>query len=225
MYKQVLILLISLFLGLQVKAQVENSVLNAFQHYSVRASDDYSKLLFLVRSPVEKEVTGNAFFNNWEEAILVVKEQELYSVKARYQIYNDEFQIELNGKTKIVYPNLVKGVIFKDRIFVTGKFQQPDGLQYGFYEQLSGGNVELLKRYIIEHKVGKDGIVRLKTAESSLCYRKKGGLVEAIPSGHNHFFSIFNEYQDQIKIYYQESKLSLSKTSDLKQIFDFYNQL
>lgn len=218
-------LAILLFISLNSNAQQQIKILNAFQHYKIQASNDYSKLLFLVHDNIISPLAEKTYFNDWENAFLVVNEQEIYSIKARYHIFDDTFYMLLNGQKKAIYPHLIQGIVFRNRVFVSRKEMLDSGLKDGYYEVLSDGEKKLLKKYIYNYKVDRKGNIKLGNQKELIYTQHSQGLVREVDLAPNVFFDIFGENQVSIRTYAKENNLNLSKVNDLKNLFDYYNSV
>ncbi|MEN0048890.1 MAG: hypothetical protein AAF806_17635 [Bacteroidota bacterium] len=219
-------LAILLLIGLNsnVNAQQQINLLNAFQHYKIQASDDYSKLLFLIHEDQKQSLLEEAYLNKWEEAFLVVNEQEIYSIKARYHIFNDAFYVLFKGKSKVIYPHLIQGIVFKDRVFVSRKEMLDSGLKDGYYEVLSSGKKELLQKYSYRYKLNAKGNVKLGARQKDIYIQNSQGLVYKIDLTPKQIFDTFGENQSLARTYAKKNGLTLSKVADLKNLFEYYNR-
>ncbi|MEL6721413.1 MAG: hypothetical protein AAFP82_22125, partial [Bacteroidota bacterium] len=212
-------------IGFSSNAQQQIKILNAFQHYKIQASTDYSNLLFLVHENNKHTTFETTYLNKWEDAFLVVSENEIYSIKARYNIFEDAFYTKLHGKEKIIYPHLIQGVVFKDRIFVSRKEMLDSGLKDGYYELLSDGTKELLRKYAYNYKLDRSGNVKLGSREENIYIKDHQGLVKKIDLTPKVFFDTFEEHQMAIKKYADSNALSLRNVDDLVTLFNYYNRM
>lgn len=217
----VMLLLASISSG----AQQQIKILNTFQHYKLEASTDYSKLLFIVRDDNKHTSFETTYLNNWEDAFLVVEENDIYSVKARYNIFEDAFYVKINGEEKLVYAHLIEGVIFKDKIFVSRKEMIDSGLKDGYYELLSYGEREFLKKHIYTYKINKHGNVKLKVKKERIYIKNKKGLVEEFDLNAKTFYNNFKGKHNEVKKYIKNNALNLKKAEDLVVLFDYYNNI
>ncbi|MEL6943052.1 MAG: hypothetical protein AAFO82_10315, partial [Bacteroidota bacterium] len=218
-------LVLSLFIGIESSAQQQIKILNAFQHYKIQASTDYNKLLFIVRDDNKHTTFETAYLNEWEDAFLVVSENEIYSIKARYNIFEDAIYVKIDGQEKLVFPHLIQGVIFKNQIFVSRKEMIDSGLKDGYYELLSEGDREFLKKYLYTYKVDKKGNVKLKEKKERIYIKNSKGLVEPFDLSAKTFYSNFKGKQKVLKDYVKTNALRLKKTDDLVALFDYYNRI
>jgi len=218
-------LAILLFIGINSNAQQQIKILNAFQHYKIQASDDYSKLLFLVHDNSRYLLLEEAYMNDWEDAFLVVNEKEIYSIKARYHIFDDTFYMLFNGTQKAIYPHLIQGVVFKNKVFVSRKEMLDSGLKDGYYEVLSSGKKELLKKHVYDYKVDKSNNIKLRTQKENIYIQQQYGIVQRIDLTPKKIFDTFGKDQTTVKLYVKENSLNLAKVVDLKSLFDYYNRV
>lgn len=213
------------FTSFNSNAQQQIKLLNGFHDYKLQASDNYGKLLFLIHDSNKYLTLEEAYFNDWEDAFLVVSEKEVYSIKARYHIFEDTFYMLFNGTQKAIYPHLIQGVIFKNKVFVSRKEMLDSGLKDGYYEVLSSGKKELLKKYVYNYKIAKNGSIKLGTRKEDIYIQGNHETVQRIDLVSKKIFDTFGKDQTAIKAYAKQNKLNLSKAADLKILFDYYNRV
>lgn len=225
--KRMLFLTILFFISLfnVSNAQQQINIMNAFNHYKLKASNDYSKLAFLVRNSTEKKIVGTTAEVAWKEAILLINQEEIYSVKARYRAFDDELQILLNDQPKAVYPHLIKGIAFEEKSMVSGAEKKEDGPMYYFYELMVDGQIELLCKEFVSYKTVGENTVELGKRKTDFYFRKQGKYVEKLNTSPKKLLSIFGGQQEAVKAFIKKHKLSTQSEADLKRIFQFYNQL
>jgi hypothetical protein len=199
--------------------------MSAYHHYKPKASTNYHDLLFLIRNSLPKEVDGNPYLMDWEDALLFVDEDKIYSVRARYRVLDDEFQLDMNGTIKAVYPHLIKGIVFKDRVFVSGTELRQDGQLHGFYEKLVNGHTSLLKKYTVNQKMNKEGVIEVGATHVTYHFRRGEEFVESIDEYRKRPCSIFVEHLQFAKSYWKSNKLSINEEADLHQFFSYCNEL
>ncbi|MEN0048891.1 MAG: hypothetical protein AAF806_17640 [Bacteroidota bacterium] len=214
-----------LLISLSSVAQQQITMMNAFQNYKIQASTDYNDLLFITHDVQKHTVFETTYLNGWEDAFLVVEEDKIYSVKARYNIFEDAFYVKIDGDEKLVYPHLIEGFVFKDKIFVSRKEMIDSGLKDGYYELLSDGNREFLKKYAYAYKLDKNGNVKLKNRKENIYVINNKGLVEKFEINNRTFFNSFKGKEKAIKAYMKDNALNLKKTDDLVALFDYYNRV
>ncbi len=214
------------------KAQNSSNILNAFPKFAQLAtSTNTTELFFITRNSVDKKTVGNPYLFDWREAFLVSNEDEVFNVRARYRVFDDEFQIMMNGKVKAIYPQMVKGIIFKDQAFVPAKFEVNDRVAYSFFELLSEGDVLLLKRYGMEVKGTKDGFLKMSNKVSNLYYKYTdeenaiSDKAEELSLKSKNVLQALGEYKEEIQQFANTSGLEYSKQADVRKIFDYYNSI
>lgn len=213
-----------LFSCAQLTAQ-NTSIKNAFDFYAKKGlRSDYNTLYFLSRSATIKNTLGNPYLNNWEDAFLLQKEGQALGVKARYSILDDELLIKLNDEAKVVYPHLIKGVIFKERTLVAVPYIREDGKQYGFFELLSEGKYNLLKGYELVTKQKKNAI-KIIERKSSLFYQFSNSTVYPLPTNVNELMDFFIEKEQAVKTFIKSEALDMQSEKDMTRLFNYYNDL
>lgn len=213
------------------QAQDSSHILNAFPKFAKLApSPNTNQLFFITRNSIDKKVVGSPYLFDWKEAFLVSNEDEIFSVRARYRVFDDEFQIMLNGKVKAVYPQMVKGIIFKDRAFIPSKFEVNDRIAYSFFELLSEGNICLLKRYGMSVKNTKDDFLKVNSNKSDFYYKynnEENALdkAELLPLKQKDILQALGEYKEEVLSYVNKSRVQYNTEIGIKKIFDYYNSI
>lgn len=221
----ILVLLCSLVWSVTAQGQEQINIMNTFHQYKPKASTDYQKLLFLVRNSLDKQAEGDPYFNDWEDALLVVERGEIYSIRARYRTMDDEFQMKMNGQTKAIYPHLVEGIVFKNRVFLSGKEQRFDGLIDGYYELLVAGNAELLKKHSLTQKISKDDVIILGKHKQDFYFRNAEGYFEKVDTHARHLERLFPNHHTEVKAYLKQNRVKADDEAQLRQLFAYYNSL
>lgn len=220
-----LVLLCSLVWSVKAQGQEQINIMNAFHQYKPKASMDYQNLLFLVRNSLDKKVEGNPYLNEWQDALLVVEQDEIYSIRARYRIMDDEFQLQMNGQAKAIYPHLIEGIVFEDRVFLSGKELKSDGPIDGYYELLVAGDAELLKKHSSVQKVNKDDVIVLGSRNHELYFRNADGYLEKVETYARHLEKIFPNHYTEIQSYLKSNRIKANDEAKLRQLFTYYNNL
>ncbi|MEM9990603.1 MAG: hypothetical protein AAF738_02500 [Bacteroidota bacterium] len=220
------------FLLSTADAQQSNNILNTFPKFAkLTASSNTTQLFFITRNSVDKKVVGSPYLSDWRDAFLVSNEDEVFSVRARYRVFDDEFQVMLNGKIKAVYPQMVKGIIFKDQAFVPAKFEVNDRLAYSFFELKSEGDLWLLKRHGMSVKSTKDGFLKMNSTTSRLYYlyndkeKSRTRRAEPLENKQKEVLKALGEYKQELQSYASKEGIGYSKEQDIKKLFDYYNSI
>ena len=225
-------LFLVLFAMSSVTAQNNTNILKAFPKFAkLSTSTNTTQLFFITRNSVDKKVVGNPYLSDWREAFLVSNEDEVFNVRARYRVFDDEFQIMLNGKVKAVYPQMVKGIIFKDQAFVPAKFEVNDRVAYSFFELKSEGAISLLKRHGMLVKSTKDGFLKINDQTDDLYYivdeddSSKSSVAERLSTKQKDVLKALGQYKQEVQTYASNNAVSYSKEEDIKKLFDYYNSI
>ncbi len=219
----VMVCLIGIFTSSVLYSQ-ETSIKNAFDFYAnEKLKNSYNDLFFLTRKSLEKKVVGNPYLKDWEKAFLIDKDSNVFSVRARYRIFDDEFQILVNNEPKALYPNLIKGITFENQAFVALKRKTEDGLIYSYFELLVEGELTLLKRIIPLTKNKKDYV--MITGQSSEYYYQQGNeIAYKLPNANAELKEFFiSRKGNYMATYIEEQSSDLSKSSSLISLFQYYN--
>lgn len=224
------VLFIASFAINKVSAQDSADILNTFPRLAKLEISNNNQLFFMTRNSIEKKVIGNPYLFDWAEAFLVSNEGEVFSVRARYRSIDDEFQVMLNGKVKALYPQSIKGIIFKDRAFVPAKFEVNSRTALSFFELMSEGRTWLLKRHGMSTKNTKDGFMKINEQTSKLYYLLKDEhsamqYAEVLPTKQKNVLQALGEYKDEIESYASSNSINYTNARDIKKLFDYYNSL
>ena len=131
-------------------------------------SKDTNKLHFLVKESFPLKTKGEIFlFEDWKEGIITDFQDERFKIPLRYRIANEEIQVEHNNKIKALQVPPIKIVEVNNRIFIASKFVMNEENFMSFFEVISDGKIQLLKKYEAIEKKGMYSTI-------SILYSKKG---------------------------------------------------
>lgn len=221
--KRALFFICVIFIAGILQAQQNLSLLAVFNNYEFSNQND-TDILFLGHKSVPKSVLGNPYIFDWQNALLISKNNKVYSLTARYTPFGDEFQIMYNQQQKSIYPSSVRAIIVENRLFVSSKYEANDASFIdGFFELLCDGEIQLMQRYIplvkkIDDKLYVSGV------NTKLYYQKLGhnGAVE-IKSLKKELPKIFGEYNGLALKIINDNSLDLSNFSHIKHLFEIFN--
>ena len=98
-------------------------------------------------------VDGSQFLSDtWEKGLVLMPDNQAYSIKGRYDIHNDQMLILVKDKIQALQPEQVKAVSLGERIFVYRIFQGGDKAAKGYFEILVEGKVPLFMRRTVKTK-------------------------------------------------------------------------
>lgn len=207
-----------------VEAQKTPPLKASFAYYSeIGTNSSEQELFFLVRNSIDKELVGNPFLNDWEEAFAITKEGKVFKVQSRYRVFDDEFQIKVGNQIKAIYPEAVEGIVFKDRVFVARDCKYPEGVKLCFLELLSEGSINLLKRHMLVTKSKKD-LTRVTGSKTELFYATDNDVAYLLSNNRNKVMDLFLLKEKEISRFATKHKTTM-KQSDMIQLFDYYNEL
>lgn len=196
----------------------------SFAYYSeIGTNSSEQELFFLVRNSINKELVGNPFLNDWEEAFVITKDGKVFKVQSRYRVFDDEFQIKVGNQIKAIYPEAVEGIVFKERVFVVRNCKYPEGLKLCFLELLSEGSINLLKRHTLLTKSKKD-LIRIIGSKTELFYAMDD-VAYLLSNNRSKVMDLFLLKEKEINRFSITHNINTKKESDLIQIFDYYNEL
>lgn len=189
--------------------------------YTGKASD----LLFLCYNSIDKEVSGDIYLSDfWQDGVLLDKEKNTYSVVARYRVFDDEIQIQVNNKVKGLHKQAILGIRIGSQIFMGKEFLDDGVVNFANFEVLSEGNVTLLKQY--EMKIRQRGEKKeALPLQSSLYFLKEGEPAQLLSKKHASILALFEDHQQEVKSFLSKKKLNLNSEKDLIEIFEYYNSL
>ncbi len=223
--KRVLFIICIIFTVGILQAQQNLSLLAVFNNYEFSNQNDIG-ILFLGHKSVPKSILGNSYLFDWQNALLISKNNKVYSLTARYAPFGDEFQIMHNQQQKSIYPSSVRAIIVENRLFVSSKYEADDAsLIDGFFELLCDGDIQLMQRYIpVVKKIDEKLYVR--GVNTKLYYQKIGydSAVE-IKSLKKQLPKIFEEHHSLALKIINDNSLDLSNESHVKQLFKIFNDI
>jgi hypothetical protein len=155
-------------------------------------------------------------------------------VPMRFNIFNDEMEIKLEGQEKVyaVSPEKRIGKIaFQKDTFVVADYEFKRKIIAGFFMVLAHGKVDLLEKPRVEFRekeVDKgfvepepDRFIRL---QDEYYIRKNGKMAEKLPNLKK-VIEFIGDHQKDLEIYAKENKISSGNIEEMIQFVSFYNSL
>lgn len=155
---------------------------------------------------------------------------------ARYDILNNELEVKTTAGVRVLNPSIVESYStagkVEDSIYYVSamKYKYEGAPLIGFFQVLSGGEIQLLKYVRIEITkptynasldVGDKNAYVIQKA--TLYYSQNGDLHKV--KGKKEILQLFGVKKDQVVSFAESNKFDWKKEKDLAQIFKYYNQL
>ncbi len=182
------------------------------------------------------EVEGSGLLNEeWEEGVVLGIDDKLYKAQLRYDALNDEMQI-LSGdnKVKALLPSRVKGTRMGDRIFMLHPYLEGrKGMEIGFFEVLSEGEVSLFKRYeAVQQQVAEihPTMGRKLSDEIEIVimedyyYSSRGRPAVELRTSKGAVLDVLSRRRKAVGNFAKQNSLNPRNEEGLIAIFDFYNR-
>lgn len=155
-------------------------------------------------------------------------------VLLRYNIFNDEMEIKLEGMDKvyaIVPEKRIKKITILEDTFVVADYELKRKIVPGFFKELVLGKVDLLTKQHVDFKekeVAKgfveprpDRFIRM---QDQYYVRKNGGVAEKLPSLKK-LIEFMGDHKDALEEFVKEKKISVGDVDELIAFISYYNSL
>lgn len=181
----------------------------------------------------EDAVKGSPYLNKaFISGEVIVDNYRFVGVPLRYNIYNDDIEYEEGDKIlAIANPLTVKRVIINETPFVYSSYIISNAEAKGYFELLSDGEVQVLKKYKIVYIMGK-AAQAYTTAEPprfvsvpSQLYVKFGDSSAQNFKKAKSILKLFGDQMDEMQSYLKQEKLNIKKEGDLIKLITYYNSL
>ena len=209
----------------------------------LRESRDFSTADMLYGIPLpEGKTIGDSYLDaNWKDASILLYESEklIEGFPIRYDIMTDDVEVKTKKGIKVLQGIKIKSFVWVDSVtkapdyFVNAKdFKDESNVSYtGFFQVLSEGSLPLFQKakidikkadYNIQFNVGSQDDKILKKIEF---YTLKGKQVVELPSSKKKIVALFGDKSEAMEVFIKENDLSITKSDQLKIIFEHYNSL
>jgi len=232
--KTILLFLVTVILVAQFNfAQTKSG--NAGQIIPVTSSHNSNKALYINTGDVKiSDIDGSTYIND-EFSLAKLSNAEAY-VKARYNAYNDEMELEMKGEVGYLIKVPELKVVFKSdrRTYKVFDYQDEKEVKKGFFGLLSEGeNVSLLAKESIKfHKekmptrgYEKRTPATFQRSKDKLFISFKNSSAKKLPNKKKDILKLFLSKSNDIEKYAKTNKLGFKKKEDLIKIFNYFNTL
>jgi len=202
---------------------------------TVQAIDGVSTMYYANKAPA---INGSPYLDeDFLPGIMTVLDgTEIPGLKYRYNIYNDQMQFILNGDTAYINkPLALQSIRLDDHLFVYQVYMsEADRVATAYFEVISENEtMTLLKRRQIEIEQdvyvsnygGGGGTKEFMMKNTESFYLKYGeGAAQKI-GNRKQFLSLLPGYQEEVKKYIRQNRLSVRKAEDLQAIAEYLDGL
>jgi len=166
-------------------------------------------LLFICRAASE----GNPEKKNWKTGILIDYDNKTHQVQGHYDAGSDEMRILLQNQSRTIFPQKIKAIKVGKMIFVPHEFEGQETLTYGYFQVLSSGKINLLKRFENDKgEIVKYFYTRKMEEPAKLIKLNKNSILKSLDD-------------TRTSKYAKDRKLDVKKEEDLILLFNYYNGL
>ncbi|MEM9824503.1 MAG: hypothetical protein AAF985_25680, partial [Bacteroidota bacterium] len=234
MKKLIMLCLILGSTAIEAQEQGEEVLRNVFNDlYGGHLSDGTTPFYAFNQNEQEAKLVGGSQFlsEDWESGLVLMPDNKAYGVEGRYDIHNDEMQILVEGKVKVLQPHQIKAISLGNQIFVYRSFTEGEAAQKGYFEILVEGKVSLFLRRTTKTKRANPHPVlgsvnddfKVVTKES-LYYRKRDKPLRYLKRKKKAVLTALSRKKKAITQLAKEERLNVKKTEDLIRLFSFYNE-
>jgi len=240
--KYFIITLIFSLASIGAHAQVEKIQINNGDYTRLlhgKAIDGSTSSYFKYESnPLAADVVDGSQFlvEEFQPARILTSDGEVLTAQCRYDIYNDEMQVEVSpGNIRALSKRNLKAISINNEFFIYRKFVDKDkAVSLGYFQILVEGNAALFMRHYIDVRQSNDKTHPLlgnKLNKDIKLYRKK-----------NYFYSlddkklmrlnpkkkvilkVLEDHKKEIEELISNLKLKVKNEKDLITIFTHFNE-
>jgi len=185
-----------------------------------------------------KVVDGSQFLaEEFQPARILMLDDKILIAKCRYDIYNDEIQIETKpGVFRALSNEKFKAVSINNDVFVYRKFiNSKKEVTLGYFQVLAAGKASLYTRHYIDVRQSNDNNHpllgnKLNNKDIKLHRKKKffysfdDEKIFSLNPKKRVILQILKDNKKEVEALISDLKLRVKKEEDLKKIFDYYNK-
>lgn len=185
-----------------------------------------------VNSMVNKTYVVGSYYipEKFEEGMILNRHNQTEKVKLRYSIKKDHIEILKNNAAYTLNPQLCKGVVIGNRIFIPYEVDKGNKVEFQYFELLVEGEISLLKKYDFvlrrsdsqqyqSKKLDHDEII---VTEKLYTISELNGL-QKLKKKKKEILTLFQMKAEEVSEFIERSQLSVKKEEDIVKIFTFYN--
>lgn len=189
-----------------------NDILNK---QNIQSGSD-NDLYFLCRESIEHDFHATEFINSeFTDAQFIDSSNKLYTVKARYNIKQNEMQILFHNKIYILYPHLIQAIQINKTIFSPLMIQTGETDNYVYLKASVIGKMSLFEKINSKNK----------SNQTSVYVKDNNGNISKTKTNRKSVLTLFTSQKEPVERFVIEKNLTYTNLDDLKQIFTFYNSL
>lgn len=161
---------------------------------------------------------------DWKNGNLkTIDDKVISNISFKYNISEDKFEMRAD-----VNPTIVDRIYMEDKAFIYISYFNKGVEDLGFFEVISEGNAQLLLRYTVKTKPGREGAFGYEASQKIFkqhYIRFDNNPAIAITKQLDDILFAFPDKQDEIAKFVKKENLSPRKEGDLIKLIVFYNSL
>jgi len=177
------------------------------------------------------QIEGSPYlYPEYKDADILTRDSITYRGKLRYDMYADEMEYQVNGKTYwIATKENIAKILLNGRTFVYLKEQGKKKSSY--YELLVDGPCQLLGKYSVAFKEKEKAKPYQETKPAhfqhnrNLYYLRKNDGTMKLISNKKTIINFLQDKRDDITNYMKHNRVSINKITDLEKLVNYYNNL
>jgi len=192
----------------------------------------------LVKETDHSGIEGSPFFNDdWSTGLIMLADGRTFKdMILKYNIYTDEVYFkDQNGETKSFSNPVSEFKLLStgngssnSKDFKSGYANIPGYTAKSFFEVLSEGAVQLLKKYrrVVSETTGIDlGTVTKNFTDKESYYMIISGTATLVKKDKKSILALLNNKQIELETYIKAHKLDLKNDDDLAKLINYYNSI
>ena len=232
-------ILFSALLGAQIKFQANQHSFTLgtqnMEPHLVETIDGVSTMHYSRSSPT---INGSPYLNKEfiEGKMTIVDGTEIPGLRYRYNIYNDEMQFIINTDTaSITKPLSLRSLELGEKKFVYDVYQVNENVvAAGYFEVIEEGElltilyrreIEIEQDAYVTNYGGGGGTKEFMMKEKTSYYLKQERTAAQKIYRKKDFLTSITNYQEEVKQYMKDHRISVKKEKDLQAVVIYYNSL
>lgn len=173
-------------------------------------------LYFLIKKSQQQHFATTDFINPaFVEATFVDASNKVFEIQARYNMRHDQVQVLFRDQIYTLYPHLVQVILVDHLLLMPQLIEKDDFRKYTYLQAEVSGKITLYKKFNPSRQIKK----------AMLFVKNQRGQTVKLKPKRKSILAILAAHQVKIERFVIENNLSYRRYADLKQIFEYYNQL
>lgn len=182
---------------------------------------------------VDPSIQGTPYLDSeFKKAVITFTDNNKAEIKARYNIYSDQFEFESGSNYYALLPRTdIKKIELDDIQFVVEKDTESKANKIGYFVVLDSGKIMLLNKLRVKFTDKQQPAAmqyegtpaRYSKVPNVLFYKRDNGVLMKF-SGIKKFIADVDDYQEELSLYVKKTNLK-NDDEDVVKLIKYYNSL